>query len=1128
MTFRVVIRSALTLTVLPAVAMVAGGQDSASTSAATSLALNASSRTGQDSWVRAASSRATVLKTRIAVDIRLVALKDALLAIAEAANITIQIGPDVLASKAVVSLHVANMSVADALATAVEGTGLTAYVSLGGDAVLVARAPGSRTDHTTKRAQEDHITGRVLDADSHTPVPAASVVVNGTTIGMTTTDSGTFTLRRPPDAKSLSARRIGYLAVTVPLVTGQSDYTISLHKDVLRLQAEVVTGVTTTVASQNAANAVAVVTTQDVNQVPAPTLENSLESKIPGALIESNNGGAPGGGLQVQIRGVTSINGNAEPLYVVDGVIVDNQTINAGENAINLSGGGQTSTGQTVAGAPSPQDNSVNRIADLNPADIENIEVLKGASASAIYGSKASAGVVIITTKKGTSGKARWDITGQVGHYAISNTYATRSFPTLASAQAWYVNDITHSTIPSAVAANNAFIQGMYAGPQDYQDQLFGNSQAAYQTNISVSGQTGGAQYFVSALSKYDNGTMLNTGYNKQSLRTNVTEQFLPSLTVTAGGNYIHDVTRRGITGNDNNGMSPYDVFSYTPEFTAMNQVSPSGNWPLNYFGPANPFADATEISTPEEVSRFIASGNINWTLWKTEHQSLQFNAVGGADLASLHDLLYAPPSLQVEQLISTGLPGVSVSNDATINYYNYSINLIHHFTGVPWLDATTSAGFVRERRDYTNPVTVGYGLLSGVNSPTVGEVTNSFFYRTGERDQSLYAQEQILTADQRLTVTGGVTAERSTIDADIGKFYAYPRYSASYRIPQFVGFLDELKLRAAYGQSGNLGPYGSKFTPYNPLLIGGTVGVTLPATLGDPDLKPESEQETELGFDATMFKSRAQFSASVYQKRLTNLLLQGGVAPSHGYSQLFLNGGEFTNQGLELSLESTPIQLRSGFTWVNQITFFRNTSVVNALPVPNFIAGGGFGSDYLAPGRSLTDVVNSNVILPSGLPIQVGDFSPGYVITMSNEYTWKGFRVYGLLDWSRGGDEINLTDQYFDFGPQLGADSAAAARRLALFGAGQQPYVETASFLKVRELVVSYNLPPHLVERIGFGRVSTARLSLDGYNLWAIFNYHGLDPQVASNGNLAVGRGTDITPYPPARSYFLGLDLGL
>jgi hypothetical protein len=312
-------------------------------------------------------------------------------------------------------------------------------------------------------------------------------------------------------------------------------------------------------------------------------------------------------------------------------------------------------------------------------------------------------------------------------------------------------------------------------------------------------------------------------------------------------------------------------------------------------------------------------------------------------------------------------------------------------------------------------------------------------------------------------------------------------------------------------------------------VLIDGINAVALPNTLGDSLIKPESEQETELGFDLTFLKSRAQFSASIYQKRLTNLLIQAGVAPSYGYTQTYLNGGEFTNQGLELSLQSTPIQMRNGFTWVNQVTYARNYSVVNALPTPNFNAGSnfGFGADYLAPGRSLTEIANPNINGPSGLPVQIGDFSAGELISMSNEFSIKGFRVYGLLDWSRGGQTVNLTDLYFDTGPQLGADSVAAAKRLTALGNNAEPYTQTATFFKVREVAISYNLPQHVVDHLGFGRVTNMRLSLNGYNMWAIFHYHGLDPQVSAFGNQAVGRGYDVTPFPPARSYYLGLDLG-
>ncbi len=983
---------------------------------------------------------------------------------------------------------------------------------------------------TAAGAQEGtRITGRVMDGAEHVPIGSAQIIVSGTTIGQNTTDSGTFALHVPADARSIVVRRIGYLAQTIPIVAGKTEYTVTLQKDVLRLETQVVTGIATSVASQNSANAVSVVSTQDINQVPAPTLENSIQGKIPGAVIQGNNGGAPGGGLQIQVRGVTSIYGNGTPLYVVDGVIVDNETVNADENAINNSGGGTTSTGASASGAPSPQDNGVNRMADINPDDIESLEVLKGASASAIYGSKASAGVVVITTKKGASGKPRWTFSNQVGHFAEQREYPIRTFGTLASAEGWYNNDIADNTSPSAIAAGNAKISSEYAGPQDFQRQLFGNPAAAYQSNISVSGTSGATQYYLSGLSKYDNGILYNTGYNKQSVRSNITEQFASALSVTANLNYVHSVTDRGITGNDNIGISPYDVFSYTPGFVNLREL-PNGTYPLNPFGPANPFADAAEINTPQQLSRFMGGGNINWIPWKTEHQSLQLTATGGADLSSFQALLYAPPTLQVEQREPSGLPGTSVSNTDQINYFNYELNAIHHYTGLSWLDATTSIGFERDRRSNVNPVSIGYNLLAGVNAPTVGTVQNNFFYNSKQLDQSFYGQEQLLLFDSRLSMTGGVAAERSTNDGNINKFYYYPHYSASYRVPQFVGFLDELKFRAAYGQSGNLAPYGSKYSTLPPAFIAGQAAFASNILLGDANIKPENEVETEFGFDATMFHSRAQFSATVYQKRLSSLLLQAGVAPSYGYSYQYVNGGEFTNQGIELSLQMTPVQLRNGFTWVTTTSVYRNTSVVNALPTPPFASceGGWCYGGFFAVGRSVTEMVNTAFSTSTGLPVQNGDASPGVLTELGNEFTWKGFRVYGFLDWARGGNTADATDLYFDYGAQLYADSALSQKRLSQLALGLSPWTQPASFLKVREVTISYSLPARFVNSFAGGRINTVRINLSGYNLWDITNYDGMDPEVSFAGNQAVRAAGEVTPYPPARSFYFGLDLGL
>ena len=297
------------------------------------------------------------------------------------------------------------------------------------------------------------------------------------------------------------------------------------------------------------------------------------------------------------------------------------------------------------------------------------------------------------------------------------------------------------------------------------------------------------------------------------------------------------------------------------------------------------------------------------------------------------------------------------------------------------------------------------------------------------------------------------------------------------------------------------------------------------------PTSSPSQSRRPSWASTRRFFKSRAQFSATVYQKRLTSLLINRVWRHRMGYSNEWLNGGEFTNQGIELS--SRPRRSSSGTAspgsrrrrspaTTASSTICRGSRSFHR--ATNF----GYGADLLAPGRSVSEVVNTFKTGPSGLNVQVGDFTPGYFVSLGNEFTYKGFRVYGLLDWSRGGNTVNLTQQYFDTGPQLGADSAAAAARNTGFSNGIETYVQPASFLKVREVTVSYNLPLNLVNRIGFGRLSSARLSLSGYNLWAIFNYGGLDPEVSAFGNQAMGRGYDVTPYPPAKSYYFGLDLGL
>ncbi len=417
---------------------------------------------------------------------------------------------------------------------------------------------------------------------------------------------------------------------------------------------------------------------------------------------------------------------------------------------------------------------------------------------------------------------------------------------------------------------------------------------------------------------------------------------------------------------------------------------------------------------------------------------------------------------------------------------------------------------------------------------PAIGAVQSNFFSKSAQHDQSWYAQEQVITLSDRLAVTAGVTAERTSNDGNFNKFYAYPRYSASYRVPQFVGFLDELKLRAAYGQSGTQPNYGVQYTPLTTLIASGLPGITNTTTLGDPTIKPESEAEIEMGVDGTMFRSRAQLSATVYQKRITNLLLQAGVPASLGYTSDWSNGGEFTNQGIELSLSATPVQTPQGLTWLTTTTFYRNYSVVNALPVGPFTPGyeefgGPYGEYWIQVGRSVSDIVNTAVLTSDGMPKQVGDGQPSYVMTFNNSISYGGFRLSGLVEWQRGASISNLTNYYFDYGPFLLADTALEAKRVQQAVQNLTPFVEPASTIWLREVALSYTVPARWISRALGGRIASARLNLTGRNLLHSYSsgYTGMDPAATWFQSEDVERGFQITPYPPARSYFLSLDLG-
>jgi len=992
---------------------------------------------------------------------------------------------------------------------------------------------------TSALAQTRRIAGRVTEQAGGAPIASATINVVGTTLGAVTSADGIFSVTVPDGTTTLRVRRIGYQPKTITLNPGLNDVAVQLTKDVLELDKQVITGTVTSISSQNSSNAVAVVSGEQLNRAPTPTIENALQGKIAGAIVTTNSG-APGGGAQVQLRGVTSIGSSSSPLYVVDGVIVSNSAISSGLTTITQA--------SRVIGT-SNQDQQVNRIADINPADIEDISVLKGASAGAIYGSAASNGVIIITTKRGRNGKPALNVTQRLGQSRLSNKLDIRCFT-------------------SAAEAEDAF-PGLGASLfkpvcNDFQDQFYGQKDLSYETDLSVSGGNGGTSYFVSGLVKRDAGIQKGTGYNKQSLRINMSQQLGTRLNFRANTQIVHSLTERGISGNDNANVNPYTIFSVTPSFFDLRADPVTGLFPRNPFSSNgdNPFQDQAFLTSPENVYRFIGGSSANVSLLASTHQTLDFVLSGGIDNFNQQDKIHSPANLFFES--ADGLPGTIVDNNSHEVSATLGASFVHKFFPASQLfNATTSLGLRQGRRQFDQVFTAGQNLLLGQQNLDKAANLTAFETRTLVKDFSYFAQEELLLLEDRLQVTGGANIERTSTNGDANKFYTYPKFGASYRLPFLPPKVDNLKIRAAYGKAGNKPTFGQKFTSLAVIVQDAVLGTRPALAAGLSTIKPELSTELEAGLDATLLSGRASFEFTAYRKRIDDLILSATRAPSTGFTSQVVQGGRLTNRGYEMALNVTPVQ-RGSLVWISRTTFAATHGIIDSLNVPAFNTGGfglGFGQTRIQQGLSPTAIIGRNgrdstfrntagALVKRGdagcgltdpaatcgsfvsrvdhLSI-IGDATPNFTMGFSNEFNFGPIRVTSLLDWRKGGKVANLTNDYFldccnDNQGTL-ADTTLVNSLRAKQGLRQTAaFVENATFLKLRELSVSYTLPSAVTSRLFSSSTQAVRLELSGRNLKTWSPYTGLDPEVSNFGNTNVTRYFDVTPYPPSRSFFFSV----
>jgi TonB-linked SusC/RagA family outer membrane protein len=941
------------------------------------------------------------------------------------------------------------------------------------------------------------------------------VTVVGSRITAVTRPNGTFVIPNAPSGSvTLLFRGIGFRGKEVLVGAGESMVEVALGRDVFRLEEVVVTGQATGVLRRNLANAVATVTASDLGSVPTASVEQQLQGKVAGADIQTNSG-APGGGVQVRLRGITSFNANAEPLYVVDGVVVSDAAIPSNQNEVTAAAGGSN---------PSlTQDAQVNRIADLDPNDIATIEILKGASASAIYGGRASNGVVIITTRRGQVGAPRINFTQRFGFFELSNHFGSRHFQTVAELEAAY-------GVGAAAAAN--WTPGTFV---DLEEELAGRRDLSTETNASISGGTENTRYYAAGAVKNDAGIIPNTGFQRQNIRLNLDQRLSRRISASVSSDFIHTRASRGLTNNDNSTTSFYMVLPFTPSVVDLGR-RPDGTFPDNPFVPSNPIQTANLMRNDEDVYRFIGSGRITWDIGRVAMGDLQFVGNGGVDNFNQENALFFPRELQFEPL--DGLPGTSLlSNSSSLNL-NWDANLIHTYAPAGGgYTATTSAGLQYTRRTQETSRITSRNLPPGQSNVDLGTSVSVRENRQRILNFGFYVQEEVLAMRDRVLFTLGLRGDQSSLNTADGHVYYYPKASISYRLTNPMASINEMKLRLAYGASGNEPNYGQRFTPMNCTInIRGLPGCVVTGTTGT-DLRPERQSEIEAGVDATLFRERANLEFTVYQKNISDLLLQRALAPSSGFVTEVFNGGKMRTRGVEIALGLVPYRT-ARFDWFLRTTFSSTRSTVTELPVPAFLNGGfgtSIGAYRIEQGASATQIVGNDT-LPDGSVVvrKIGDTNPSYRMAFTNDFNYGRWNLHALVDVQHGSNILNLTRLLYDFG-QVTADYAdptgtpgvtVGQRRLAGFGVTARNYLESASFVKLREITLTYELPESLAHSL-WGAVRTARVSLSGRNLWTSTPYSGLDPEVSNFGNQAIARNIDVAPFPPSRSFWFTVNLG-
>jgi len=959
------------------------------------------------------------------------------------------------------------------------------------------------------------VSGVVTD-ESGEGLIGVSILLKGSTIGTITDIDGSFSLAVPNNDGSIEISYLGYKTETFVISSDDNYFEIAMVQDLNQLDEIVVTGLATTVKRSNTANSVARVDAAALTGVtPQATVDGALYGKFKGAEIRASSG-APGGGLSFKLRGTTSINGSSQPLIILDGVYIDNSSIPAGLNVVSAAASG---------GSTSNQDNPSNRLADIDPGDIESVEILKGASAAAIYGSRAAGGVVIINTKRGSStGETQVTISQSVGQSTMLNPLGVRQWNDERVLASNFAGDIDNYR----AAVSNGTVR-------NYEDLLYGNKGMLLNTRISAVGGNDKTKFYIGGSYKDEEGIVNNTGYNKVSARINIDHKLSDMFDAQVSTNFINSSADRGFFNNDNSGNTMGVSYLSTPSWAQL-LPDDKGIYPSNPFAPSNFLETAALMTNNESVNRFIGGGTLTAKLLTTDKSTLKAVFRGGVDFYNLNTKAIFPNTLQFQR-DGAGLNGVSVQGFAKSLNTNLALFLVHSYFMDNGLSFRTTGGITKE--DFNRDIILGQasdliGVQTNLDQSGSRTVTQT---RRLQQDKGFFVQEEI-NWDDKIIATVGLRGDKSSNNGDVNKLYYYPKANVAFNLHNLGvvntdGAFSQLKLRAAYGESGNFAQFGAKSTILTSSIVDGSAGVEIPALLGNAVVGPERQKELEFGVDIGLF-NRFNIDATYYIKKVDDLLLNADVPSSSGFARQVTNAAALQNKGIEIGLAATVVS-NEQLLWSTRLGFWKNTAEVTRLDVPAYTTGGFadfLGNFMVKEGFSPTTIIGVGsdptvTLNGTGDPtLQIyGDAEPDFQLSFNNQLAFGNFNFSMLWHWKKGGSNINLSTLLFDLNntahdfDDIDLDPEGVAGngdyRLTQLGSNTEPYVEDASYLRMREIGLYYTIPTKAIaEKLDL------TIGVSGNNLVNVFGYNSYDPEVSNFGAGGLSTGVEVTPFPSAKRF--------